>query len=80
MFKNYLTVAIRNLKRHKLYSAINILGLAVGMTSSILILLYIQNELRYDHHHEHADRIYKVLKGVQTREKTVSFQTCTSGK
>ena len=60
MIKNYLTVAIRNIARNKTFSAINILGLAIGMACCILILLYVQDELSYDRHHEHADRIYRV--------------------
>ena len=60
MIKNYLTVAIRNISRNKTFSAINILGLAIGMACCILILLYVQDELSYDQHHEHADRIYRV--------------------
>ncbi len=58
MIKNYLTVAIRNIARNKTFSAINILGLAIGMACCILILLYVQDELSYDQHHEH--RIYRV--------------------
>ena len=60
MIKNYLTVAIRNITRNKTFSAINILGLAIGMACCILILLYVQNELSYDQHHEHAHRIHRV--------------------
>lgn len=51
---------IRSLKRNKLFSAINILGLTVGFFSSILIYLYVQNELSYDDFHEKGDRIYRV--------------------
>ena len=51
MIRNYLTVALRNLRRHKGYSAINVLGLAIGMASCVLILLYVQDELAYDQHH-----------------------------
>ena len=60
MIKNYLIVAIRNIARNKTFSAINILGLAIGMACCILILLYVQDELSYDQHHEHAHRIYRV--------------------
>ena len=60
MIKNYLTVAIRNIARNKTFSAINILGLAIGMACCILILLYVQDELSYDQHHEHAHRIYRI--------------------
>ena len=60
MFGSYIKIAIRNLLRFKVYSAINIAGLAIGMTCCILILLYIYNELSYDSFHEKADRIYRI--------------------
>jgi ABC-type antimicrobial peptide transport system permease subunit len=59
MFKNYLKVAFRNLWKNKGFSFINIIGLAVGMASAILILLWIQNEVSYDGFHEKRDRIYE---------------------
>lgn len=58
MFKNYLKIAFRNLKRSKGFSAINILGLAIGMASAILILLWIKNELSHDKFHAKGDRLY----------------------
>ncbi len=58
MIRNYLKIAWRNLKRNKGFSAINILGLAIGMASAILILLWIQNEMSYDRFHEKGDRLY----------------------
>jgi putative ABC transport system permease protein len=60
MFRSYIIVALRNLWRHRGYSLINILGLAVGIASSVLILLSVVNELTYDRFHEKADRIYRV--------------------
>jgi putative ABC transport system permease protein len=60
MFKNYLTVAVRIIKRHKGFSFINILGLSLGMAASILIGLYIQHELSFDRHHANSDRIHRV--------------------
>ena len=60
MFGNYIKIAVRNLLRFKVYSAINIAGLAVGMTCCILILLYIYNELSYDSFHKKAERIYRI--------------------
>jgi len=60
MIKNYFKIAFRNIVRHKAYSAINISGLAIGMASSILILLWVQNELSYDRFHENADRLYRI--------------------
>jgi ABC-type antimicrobial peptide transport system permease subunit len=60
MVKNFFKIAYRNLLRNKGFSAINIIGLAVGMAAAILLLLWIQNEVSYDNFHEKKDRIYKV--------------------
>ncbi|MFC2160066.1 ABC transporter permease [Acidobacteriota bacterium] len=61
MLKNYLKIALRNIKKSKTYSFINILGLAIGMACCILIFFYVQDELSYDRYHEKADRIYRVV-------------------
>ncbi|MFC1724751.1 ABC transporter permease [candidate division KSB1 bacterium] len=61
MFKNYLKIVIRIIKRKKIYSMINLSGLTIGLTSCILILLYINFELGYDKFHENADNIYRVV-------------------
>ncbi len=58
MFKNYITVAVRNLLRHKTYAAINVAGLAIGMACCIVILLLVRHELSFDTFHEKGDRIY----------------------
>src|ERR1700688_1623877 len=60
MIKNYLKIAWRNLWRNKFFSAINILGLALGMACSILILLWVQNELSIDSFHVNGSRLYAV--------------------
>ena len=60
MLKNYLTVAVRNISRHKTFSLINVMGLAVGMACCILIAVYILTELGYDRYHENADRICRL--------------------
>jgi len=57
MLRNYLTIALRNLKRQPGYTAINVVGLAVGMVACILIGLYVEDELSYDTFHEEADQI-----------------------
>ena len=64
MLRNYLTISLRNLRRHKGYSLINILGLAVGMACCLLILLFVQYELSYDRYHENSDRIFRVIREV----------------
>ncbi len=61
MLKNYITVALRNLSRHKVFSFINILGLAIGLACCITIFLFVQDEFRYDTFHTNADRIYRVV-------------------
>jgi putative ABC transport system permease protein len=60
MFKNYLKITLRNLWRNKAFSAINILGLAIGMAVCLLISLYVSDELSYDRFHEKADRIVRL--------------------
>jgi ABC-type antimicrobial peptide transport system permease subunit len=61
MFKSYLKVTSRNILKHKGYSFINILGLAVGMAVCILILLWVRDELSFDRFHKNADQIYRVV-------------------
>ncbi|MEM8487041.1 MAG: ABC transporter permease [Bacteroidota bacterium] len=60
MLKNYLTIAFRNLHRHPFFSSLNILGLAIGLASCLLILLYVAYEKSFDQHHEQADQIYRL--------------------
>ncbi len=60
MFSNYLKIALRSLWKSKAFSAINVVGLAVGLAACLLIMLYVWNELRYDRFHAKADRIVRV--------------------
>ncbi len=60
MFRNYIKVAFRNLRKNKGYSFINITGLAVGIACCIAILLFVRNELSYDKFNKNADQIYRV--------------------
>ncbi|MXY50723.1 MAG: FtsX-like permease family protein [Gemmatimonadetes bacterium] len=69
MFRNYLTIAYRNALRHKGYALINVMGLAVGMTCCILILLYVQNELGYDRYASRHDRIYRLTMAIETPDR-----------
>ncbi len=66
MFKNYFIVTLRNIKSKKLYSSLNIIGLAVGLASFILITLYVQYELSFDRYHKNADRIYRTVREGHT--------------
>lgn len=60
MFKNYIKIALRIIRKHKGYAFINIMGLAIGLASCILILVYVLHETGYDRFHENAERIYRV--------------------
>jgi putative ABC transport system permease protein len=60
MFKSYLKTAVRSIVKNKTFSAINILGLAIGIAACLLILQYVRYELSYDTFHEKGDRIYRV--------------------
>ncbi len=62
MIKNYLKIALRNLRRHKGTSFINIFGLAIGMTCCLLIMLFVKDELSFDRFHSGAGRIHRVVK------------------
>ncbi len=71
MFTNYFKLALRNIKKHKGYSFINITGLAVGLACCILILMWVRDELSYDRHFEKADRIYRLV----TKEEYNDLET-----
>ncbi|NNV56924.1 FtsX-like permease family protein [Panacibacter sp. KCS-6] len=75
MIKNYFTIAFRNLFKNKGFSIINITGLAVGMASAVLILLWIQNEVSYDQFHENKDRIYEMWNKASFSGKLQSWNT-----
>jgi len=60
MFQNYLKIAVRNIKKHKAFSFINIAGLALGMACCILILLWVQDELSFDKFHKNAKNLYRL--------------------
>ncbi len=76
MIKNYLLVALRNLKKHFSYSVINVVGLGLGLATCLLLLTWIRHELSYDSFHTKADRIYRgsleYSFGGQTSKTSVS--------
>jgi len=73
MLQNYFKVALRNLYRNKVYSAINIAGLALGVASCILIFLYVQDELSYENQFSKADRIARVAGEIEHDGQTNKF-------
>jgi putative ABC transport system permease protein len=70
MIKNYIKIAWRNLLHDKSFSALNILSLTIGLTFSLLLFYYIQDELSFDNYHEKADRIYRVNSELMESDKT----------
>src|SRR3984885_13063627 len=69
MLKNLLLVAIRNFKRDKGYSLLNILGLTIGITFSMFLIFYIKDELNYDRYNKKAERLYRITSYVNEPEK-----------
>lgn len=62
MFKNYFKAAFRSLQNHKIYSSINIAGLSLGLACTMLIILYVNDEVSYDRFHENISRLYRIDK------------------
>ena len=68
MLKNYLRVAVRNLRRHFGYTVLNVVGLAVGIACCLFLLLYVQDELSYDRFHEDANSVFRISAEFDERE------------
>ncbi|MFT3677047.1 MAG: ABC transporter permease [Chitinophagaceae bacterium] len=64
MFRNYLAIAFRNFRKHRLFSVINMAGLAIGISAALVIYLIVQHELNYDRFHANRDRIYRVVSTI----------------
>jgi putative ABC transport system permease protein len=73
MLRNYFKIALRSLWRHKLYSSINIIGLAVGLAACLLMSLYVRHELTYDSFHTKADRIVRITSFLKTPDAPMSL-------
>ncbi|MFC3196078.1 ABC transporter permease [Parapedobacter deserti] len=73
MLTNHFKIAWRNLVRGKIFSAINIMGLALGLTAFLLLALYVNDELNYDRFHEKADRIYRVSREFLSDDGSTSL-------
>ena len=73
MLKNYFKIALRNLWRNKIYTFINLMGLSIGIASSILLYLYLQDELSFDTHHSKADRLYRMTTYLKIENSNEEF-------
>ncbi len=73
MIKNLLLIAIRNFKKDKWYSLLNILGLTIGITFSLFLIFYIRDELNFDKFNVKADRIYRIVSYIQEKDKNTNW-------
>lgn len=86
MIKNYFKIAFRNLLKHQAFSLINIFGLTIGLTSFVLIALYIFDEFTFDAFHKNANNIYRLVErttspeGKETRNAGAGYQVSEKGK
>ena len=73
MLKNLFTIAIRTIVKEKSYSAINILGLTIGITCSMFLFMYILDELSYDRYHKNADNIYRIVSNIKEPDNAFTW-------
>ena len=77
MIKNYLLTTLRNLKKTKLFTLINVLGLTLGMTACLFILYFVNYEKSYDRFHENSERIYRLRYERSDQDgQAVRFASC----
>src|SRR6478609_454848 len=78
MIKNYLKIAWRNLLKHKVFSFINISGLAIGISACLLIFIYVHHETNYDQYNLNADRIARITMIVHAPESDLVIATTSA--
>lgn len=79
MFKNYFKSAFRNIRKYSTHAVLNISGLAIGIACSLLILLWVNNELSYDRHFENADNLYRIIENQHNSGGDASLLVPTPG-
>ena len=73
MFENYLKIAWRNITKNKVFSAINVIGLSIGLSCVILLNLFIKNEMTYDSFHKNIDRMYRVYISINNKDGSLDW-------
>ncbi|HYG19001.1 MAG TPA: ABC transporter permease [Ohtaekwangia sp.] len=73
MLKNLLRISLRNIRKEKSYSIINILGLTIGITCSMFLLMYILDELSFDRYHKNADNIYRIISDIKETDNAFTW-------
>ena len=76
MIRNYLKTALRSLQKNKGFTAINVLGLALGLATCLLIVFYVVDELSYDRYNVNANRIYRVNEDLKLGDNKVQYAVC----
>ena len=76
MLKNLLLIAVRNFRKDKWYSLLNVLGLTIGITFSLFLIFYVADELSYDRFHKKADRIFRVDSYIHEKDKNTNWSFC----
>ena len=79
MLKNYLKVALRNLRKHPGYAFINVVGLALGIACCLLVMLFVQDELSYDRFHDKADRIVRLAMETESSDRNFQYPSVGGG-
>src|ERR1700685_1309844 len=77
MIRNYIKIALRNLWRHKGFSFINIIGLAVGMTACFLIFIFVTFELSYDKFNKNFDQVYRLNTDIKSPQKVLHWSSAS---
>src|SRR5215213_9697152 len=75
MIRNLLLIALRNLKKDKWFSLLNILGLTIGISFSLFLIFYVKDELNYDRYHEKANRIFRINSYIQEKDNNNFYET-----
>lgn len=79
MFKNYFTIAWRNLLRNRIYTSINVAGLSMGLACAMLIILYVKDEVSYDRFHANVDQVYRITSQGINKDGTKGMQDGNTG-
>jgi len=73
MFKSYLTIALRNFRRHKVFSVINISGLSIGIAASLVIFMIVSYDFSFDKFEKDRDRIYRVTSDLHFPDQLIQI-------
>src|SRR5690348_2385786 len=73
MFRSLLLTALRNFKKDKWYTLLNVLGLTIGITFSLFLIFYVTDELSFDRFQPNADRIYRINTYIQEKDKNTDW-------